>query len=113
MRALRRLWRRTHFLLRRRRMERELAEEMQTHREMLPAERRAQFGNPARLLEESREIWSWIWLVQLFQDLSYGVRLLRRGPGFTLGAVAVLALGIGVNLAEFQIFDAMVFHRLT
>src|SRR5438132_457695 len=39
--------------------------------------------------------------------------VLCRGPSFTLGAVAVLALGIGVNLAEFQIFDAMIFHRLS
>jgi predicted permease len=96
-----------------RRLERELAEEMEAHREMMPADRRSHFGNVARLREESREVWFWMWLRQLLQDLSYGARVLRSSPGFTLGAVAVLALGVGVNLAEFQIFDAMIFHRFT
>jgi predicted permease len=47
----------------------------------------------------------------LWQDLCYGARVLGRAPGFTLGAVAVLALGVGVNLAEFQIFDAILHQR--
>ena len=109
---MRKLGRRIYFLLNRRRMERELAEEMEAHRAMMSAERRAYFGNAARLSEASRDIWSWIWLEQFVQDVTYGVRVLRKSPGFTLGAVAVLALGVGVNLAEFQIFDA-IFHRLT
>ena len=106
------LWRRIYFMVCRRRLERELSEEMETHREMMPPDRRPYFGNAARLQEESREVWSWNWLEQLLQDLSYGARVLRRAPGFMLGAVAVLALGVGVNLAEFQVFDAMIFHRL-
>lgn len=57
--------------------------------------------------------WSSIWLGQLWQDVRYGARVLRRAPAFTLGAVAILALGVGVNLAEFQMFDAVIFHRLT
>jgi predicted permease len=109
---MRKLWRRFYFLLQRQRLERELAEEMAAHREMMPAERRGHFGNTTRLQEDSREVWSWTWLDQLGQDLAYGARMLRRAPGFTLGAIAVLALGVGVNLAEFQIFDAMIFHRL-
>ena len=80
---------------------------------MMPPEHRSQFGNTTRLSEQSREAWSWSWLEQLFQDLSYGIRVLSRAPVFTLGAVTVLALGVGANLAEFQIFDAMIFHRLT
>jgi hypothetical protein len=109
---MRKLWRRFCFLLQRGRLERELAEEMAAHREMMPAERRGHFGNTTRLQQDSRDAWSWTWLDQLGQDLTYGVRVLRRAPGFTLGAIAVLALGVGVNLAEFQIFDAMIFHRL-
>jgi hypothetical protein len=80
---------------------------------MMPADRRLHFGNATRLREESREAWSLLWLAQLWQDLSYGARVLRRAPGFTLGAVTILALGVGVNLAEFQMFDAIIFHRLT
>src|SRR4051812_34196939 len=107
------LWRRIVFMLHRRRLERELGEEMEAHRELMPPDRRSNFGNTTRLREDSREAWSWNWVEQLSQDLSYGARVLKRAPGFTLGAVAVLALGIGVNLAEFEIFDAMIFHRFT
>jgi len=107
-----RFWRRLYFMLHRRRLERELAEEMETHRDLMPTDRRQHFGNAARLQEEAREAWSWAWFEQLSQDLSYGIRVLWHAPGFTLGAVAVLALGVGVNLAEFQIFDAMILHRL-
>jgi hypothetical protein len=105
-------WRRLYFMLHRRRLERELAREMETHRDLMPTDRRHHFGNAARLQEEAREAWLWAWFEQLSQDLSYGIRVLWHTPGFTLGAVAVLALGVGVNLAEFQIFDAMVLHRL-
>jgi len=109
---MRKLWRRIHFLLHRRRLERELADEMEAHREMMPAGRKPHFGNSARLQEDSRAVWSLPWADQFWQDLCYGARVLSRAPGFTLGAVAVLALGVGVNLAEFQIFDALMFHRL-
>ena len=87
----------------------EPVEEMDTHREMMLAGRRPPLENATGLRENSCEVWSW--LDQLWQDLCYGVRVLGRAPGFTLGAVAVLALGVGVNLAEFQIFDAFL-HRL-
>ena len=109
---MKKLWRRFNFMFHQHRLERELAEEMQAHREMLPPDRRSTFGNDTRLREESREAWSWAWLEQLLQDLTYGARALFHAPGFTLGAIVVLALGVGVNLAEFQIFDAMILHRL-
>jgi len=108
-----RLWRRLWCLLHRSRLERELAEEMAAHREMMAADRRPHFGNDTRLREDAREAWSWRWLEEARQDLGYGARMLRRSPGFALGAAAVLGLGLGANLAEFEIFNRMVFHRLT
>lgn len=106
--------RQTHRLsLNRQEMERELAEEMAAHSEMMPEDRQRNFGSWLRLREEVRDVWAWVWLDQLWQDFSYGARMLWRSKGFTAGAIAVLALGVGVNLAEYQIFDAAGPHRLS
>src|SRR3954470_10790008 len=109
---MRKLWRRIYFLLHREQLERELADEMAAHYEMMAADRRAHFGNATRLREDSRTVWTWPWIETLWQDACYGARVLGRAPGFTLGAMAVLALGVGVNLVEFQILNALMFHRL-
>jgi len=100
------LWRRLWYLVNRSRFERELREEMRAHREMQTADN-PRFGNELRLREEAAEAWGWGWLDRLRQDLRFGARLLRRAPAFAVTAIAVLALGIGVNLAAFQIFDAI------
>jgi predicted permease len=99
---MRELPRRIAYLWNRRRLEREMAEEMAYHRELMPPERRAAFGNELRLREDAREIWGWTWLDRLHQDLAYGARVLRNSPGFSLTAMLVLGLGIGVPLTAFR-----------
>jgi hypothetical protein len=100
------LWRRLWFLLNRARFERELREEMEAHRAQM-TEAGAPFGNALRLRDEAVDAWGWRWLDRLIQDVRFGARLLWRAPAFTLTAVAVLALGVGVNLAAFQVFDRL------
>ena len=36
------------------------------------------FGNVARVKEETREVWSFVWLEQMWQDIRYGMRMLMR-----------------------------------
>jgi macrolide transport system ATP-binding/permease protein len=49
----------------------------------------------------------------LFQDLHYAVRQVRKAPMFTLTAVAVLALGIGVNVAVFSVVQAVILRPIS
>lgn len=51
-------------------------------------------------------------LETLIQDLKFGVRMLRKNPGFSLIAVLSLALGIGVNTAIFSLVDKVMIRKL-
>jgi len=106
------LFRRVRYLLNRRRLDRELENDMEFHREMAARDGRKNFGNVLRLREESREAWGWTWIDRLLQDLRYGARMLGRSPGFTLTAVLVLAVGIGINVAAFSFFNVVILQLL-
>lgn len=106
------LFRRLRYLLNRRRFDEELESDMEFHREMAGREGRRNFGNTLRLREDAREAWGWTWLDRLFQDLRYGVRNLARSPGFTVTAVLMLAVGIGVNVTAFSLFNMVALKML-
>ncbi len=113
---------RLRLLLRRDQLDRELDDELRFHVEMNARQERAQgasdaeaqraarlrLGNAARLREESRAVFGFPRLESLARDASLAMRRLRRAPGFTLAAIATLALAIGANTALFALVDAVV-----
>jgi putative ABC transport system permease protein len=98
-------------------IDRELSEELQFHfdrqvqanveRGMTPAEaKRAAaiaIGNLEPIHEAARDGRSGAWMRQFGRDLSYGVRLLRKAPGFSGAAIAIVALGVGAVTAIFSV----------
>jgi hypothetical protein len=121
-----RFWLRLQTLFGRNRSAERLDDEIQFHLEQQIAENIAAgmrpeeahyaaqraFGNPTFLKEKTRDTWGWRWLENFYEDLRYGLRMLRKNPGFTTTAILSLALGIGANTAIFSLMDALMLRSL-
>ena len=113
-------------LFRRRRFEADMAEELQAHLEMQAAANRAagmdvdearyaarrQFGGVDQVKETARAQRAGVWLETVGQDFLFGLRSLRRSPGFTAVAVLTLMLGIGATTAIFSLVHGLLLRPL-
>ena len=117
-------------LFHRRRLERDLEDEMAFHLAMREEKLRQrgagakeagyaaqrEFGNRTRFQEVCREMWTFASLENFWQDVRYGARMLRKNPGFGFITVITLSLGIGsstwlFNMVRQWVIEAVAFPQ--
>ena len=121
---LQRFWLKLQSLFGRSRSTQRLNDELQFHLDQQVAENIATgmspdeacyaatraFGNRSLLKEETRDTWGWTRLEQIAQDLRYGLRSLRKAPGFSAVAILSLALGIMATTAMYSVIYGVILN---
>src|SRR5580765_1886895 len=112
-------------LLSRRRLYGDLSEEIREHieekieelveaglsRKEAEAAASREFGNVSLTEEDSRAVWRWAVMEDLFMDVRFGVRMLRKNPGFAAVAIVTLAVGIAANTTIFSAVNGWMLRR--
>ena len=113
------LWSKLRALLRKDKLDAEMTEEMRLHVEMQTERNvaagmnaddaryaaRREFGAEEQIKELCRDERGWPWMENSIRDVRFTLRGLRKAPGFSLGVIVTLALGIGFSIIAFSFID--------